>query len=175
MVPQGQKNKVSKRGLRKQEQKKKNKNKNKNKTLLSFLPPCCDYWRILDPPDLCSLPLLLPHIRRRYSSPTKYTYFIPSADNSQDPYSAPWTLAIKTDQRPTFKVDSPRLSRRLTTVLAATLPSPTLTNRILLSFCLWSEILFQPVHGPQHLISDNILWLVVHFSEINIAIPAFPG
>ena len=82
---------------------------------------------------------------------------------------------MKTDQGLMFKVGSPRLSRSLATVLAAILPSPTVTNHILLSFCLWSEIFFQPVHGPQHLISDNILWLVVHFSEINIPIPAFPG
>ena len=64
-------------------------------------PPCCNYSRISGPPEQYNLSPLLPHIGRRYlpySSPTQYMCLIQLANDLQDPYLTPCTLAIKMDQ-----------------------------------------------------------------------------
>ena len=66
-------------------------------------PPCCNYSRISGPPEQYNLSPLLPHIGRRYlpySSPTQYMCLIQLANDLQDPYLTPCTLAIKMDQGP---------------------------------------------------------------------------
>ena len=114
----------------------------KTRHLSPFPSPCCNYSRISGPPEQYNLSPLLPYREKvfAFSSSTQYTCLIQSANDPQDPYPTPCTLAIKVDKGPLLNISSP-LS--WSTVLTA---SPTLINFILLSFCLMSGNSF-PTHA----------------------------